>query len=149
MSKNQAEISKTFFKLLENERDIWLCKFGRKLKRKLKRKGTGWSNLYAHIKVKHQQKSETVVNILPDQPTVSHPIHGIVGKNAQTFYGWLDWLCMEVKPFEIVESDLTRKYTNSQPICRKTLMKYMHSTTLEAYIKGSQSVINKKSPIDG
>ena len=66
MSKNQAEICKTFFKLLENERDTWLCKCDRKLKQ---RKGTGWSNLYAHIKVQHQQKSETVVNNLPDQPT--------------------------------------------------------------------------------
>ena len=79
MSKNQAEICKTFFKLLENERDTWLCKCGRKLKQ---RKGTGWSNLYAHIKVQHQQKSETVVNNLPDQPTLSHPIYGIVSKKA-------------------------------------------------------------------
>ena len=38
---------------------------------------------------------------------------------------------MELKPFEFVESDLKRKYTNLQPICRKTLMKYMHLTTLE------------------
>ena len=38
---------------------------------------------------------------------------------------------MELKPFEFVESDLTRKYTNLQPTCRKTLMKYMHLTTLE------------------
>ena len=128
MSKNQAEICKTFFKLLESENDTWLCKCGRKLKQ---RKGTGWSNLYAHIKVQHQQKSETVANDLPDQPTLSHPIYGIVSKKAQNLYGWLDWVCMELKPFEFVESDLTRKYTNLQPICRKTLMKYMHLTTLE------------------
>ena len=37
MSKNQAEICKTFFKLLESENDTWLCKCGRKLKQ---RKGT-------------------------------------------------------------------------------------------------------------
>ena len=126
--KNQAEICKTFFKLLENERDTWLCECGRKLKQ---RKGTGWSNLYAHIKVQHQQKSETVVNNLHDQPTLSHPIYGIVSKKAQNLYGWLDWGCMELKPFEFVEKDLTRKYTNLQPICRKALMKYMHLTRLE------------------
>ena len=91
MSKNQAEICKTFFKLLESENDTWLCKCGRKLKQ---RKGTGWSNLYAHIKVQHQQKSETVANDLPDQPTLSHPIYGIVSKKAQNLYGWLDWVCM-------------------------------------------------------
>ena len=71
----------------------------------------------AHMKVQHQQKSETVVNNLPDQPTLSHPIYGIVSKKAQNLYGWLDWVCMELKPFEFVESDLTRKYTNLQPIC--------------------------------
>ena len=83
--KNQVEICKTFFKLLENERDTWLCECGRKLKQ---RKGTGWSNLYAHIKVQHQQKSETVVNNLHDQPTLSHPIYGIVSKKSSKFV-WL------------------------------------------------------------
>ena len=42
MSKNQADICKTLPKLLENERDTWLYKCGRKLKQ---RKGTGWSIL--------------------------------------------------------------------------------------------------------
>ena len=41
MSKTQAEICKTFFKILENERDTWLCKCDRKLEH---RKGTGWIN---------------------------------------------------------------------------------------------------------
>ena len=49
---------------------------------------------------------------------------------------------MELKPFEFVESDLTRKYTNLQPICQKTLMKYMHLTTLEV-----EKAITKSSPI--
>ena len=70
MSKNQPEICKTFFKLLENERDTWLCKCGRKMKQ---RKGTGWSNLYAHIKMRHQQKSETVVNNLPRSANIESP----------------------------------------------------------------------------
>ena len=83
------------------------------------------------IKVQHQQKSETVASNLPDEPTLSHPVYGIVSKKAQNLYGWLDWVCMELKPFEFVESDLTRKYTNLQPICQKTLMKYVHLTTLE------------------
>ena len=72
-----------------------------------------------------------VASNLPDQPSLSHPVYGIVSKKAQNFYGWLDWVCMELKPFEFVESYFTRKYTNLQPICRKTLMKYMHLTTLE------------------
>ena len=93
MSKNQAEICKTFFKLLENERDAWLCKCGRKLKQ---RKGTGWSNSYAHIKVHYRQKTETAVNNLPDQPTLIHPIYGIVSKKAQHLYRWLDCVCMEL-----------------------------------------------------
>ena len=71
----------------------------------------------AHMKVQHQQKKEAVVNNLPDQSKLSHPIYGIVSKKAQSLYGWLDWVCMELKPFEFVESDLTRKYTNLQPIC--------------------------------
>ena len=50
-------ICKKFSKLLDNERDTCLCKCGRNLKH---RKCTGWSNLYAHIKVQQQQKSETV-----------------------------------------------------------------------------------------
>ena len=66
----------------QNERGTWLCKCGRKLKQ---RKGSGWSNLYAHIEVQNQQKSETVVNNLPDQPTLSHPIYGIVSKKSSKF----------------------------------------------------------------
>ena len=92
-----------FFNLLENERDTWLCKCGRNFKQQ---KGTGWNNLYAHIKEQDQQKSETVVNNLPDQPTLSHLIYGIVSKKAQNLYDWLDWVCVELKPFEFVESDL-------------------------------------------
>ena len=79
MTKNQAEICKTFFELLENEHDTWLCKCGRKLKQ---RKGTGWSNLYALIKVQHQQKSETVESNLPDHSTLSHTVYDIVSKKA-------------------------------------------------------------------
>ena len=124
--------------ILGFERDTWLCKCGRKLKQ---RKGTGWSNLYAHIKVQHQQKSESVVINLPDQPTLSHPIYGIVSNKAQNLYSWLDWVCMELKPFEFVESDLKRKCTNLQPICRKTLMKYMQLTILEV-----ENAITKSLP---
>ena len=61
-----------------------------------------WSNLYAHNKVKHQWKRETVVDNLPDQPTLSHQIYCIVSKKTQILYGWLDWVCVELKPFEFV-----------------------------------------------
>ena len=90
---------KTFFRLLENERDTWLCNCGQELKQ---RKGTGWSNLIAHIKVQHQQKIETIVNILHDQPRLSHSIYGIVSKKAKNLFDLLDWVCMELKPFEFV-----------------------------------------------
>ena len=86
MSKNQAEICKTFFKLLESENDTWLCKCGRKLKQ---RKGTGWSNLYAHIKVQHQQKSETVANDLPEVRSLEGH-HQEFARSICTPIRWLD-----------------------------------------------------------
>ena len=104
MSNNQAEICKTFFKLLKIERATRQC--GRKLKQ---RKGLVWNNLYA-------QKSETVVNYLPDQELMSHPIYGIERKYAQNLYSWFERVCMEPKLLEFAERNLLRKHTNLQPI---------------------------------
>ena len=130
MSNNQAEICKTFFKLLKIERETRQC--GRILKQ---RKGTVWNNLYAHVKVQHQQKSKTFVNYLPDQELLSHPIYGIEKIYAQNLDSWLERMCMEPKLLEFAERDLLRKHTNLQPICRKVLMKYMHLNSVSVALQ--------------
>ena len=48
---------------------------------------------------------------------------------------------MELKPFEFIESDLTEKYTNLQPICRKTL-KNMRLTVVPS---SEQKVLDRKN----
>ena len=47
-------------------------------------------------------------------------------RKSETVYGWLEWVCMELKPFSFVESSLTRKYSSLDKISVHTLEKYMH-----------------------
>ena len=47
-------------------------------------------------------------------------------KKSQTIYGWLEWVCLELKPFAFVESEYTRKFSKFGIISVKTFEKYMH-----------------------
>ena len=43
-------------------------------------------------------------------------------KKTETIHGWIEWICMELKPFAFADSE----YTKLEQISRHTLEKYMH-----------------------
>ena len=48
---------------------------------------------------------------------------------SENIYGWMEWVCMDLKPFAFVENELTRKYSSLEKITVTTLEKYMHLLT--------------------
>merc|ERR1712062_685144 len=110
-SKDLQLISLKYFTPLEN--DIYKCSCGKILKQK---KGTGWTNLMAHIRSQHDVTGDSKQNTL----SFMH------SKKTETIHGWIEWICMELKPFAFVESEYTRKYSKLEKISRHTLEKYMH-----------------------
>ena len=93
--KDYKALTKKYFTKLEN--DVYKCHCGKLLKRK---DGTGWSNLMQHIRSQHGNDNTSI----SDQQTLRF-MHC---RKSETVYGWLEWVCMELKPFSFVESSLTQ-----------------------------------------
>ena len=109
-AKNLKSIALRYFTPLEN--DIYKFSCDKILKQK---KGTGWTNLMAHIRTQHDV-TDTKQNTLGFMPS----------KKSETIHGWIEWISMELKPFAFADSEYTRKYTKLEKISRHTLEKYMH-----------------------
>ena len=50
-------------------------------------------------------------------------------RKSENIYGWIEWVCMDLKPFAFVENELTRKYSCLEKSTITTLEKYMHLLT--------------------
>jgi hypothetical protein len=50
-----------------------------------------------------------------------------VDDKYKNIYRWINWIIKGKLPFSFVENRLARKYSRLDPICRKTLMKYMNA----------------------
>ena len=100
-----------YFKRQPTSDDHWICSCGKVLKQ---RKNTGWSNLMSHINLQHGDLWKGKENKEPKQTTIE-----ISSAKAKCVYSWLEWVCMELKPFSFVESELTRKYSLLSPISKK------------------------------
>ena len=77
-------------------------------KKELKQKpGTGGSNLHTYLKVQHDLEHK---NLDEKQHTLA-VIVGVtfVNKKTGNILGWLEWVCVDLRPFAIVESEMTRK----------------------------------------
>ena len=129
--KDYKALTKKYFTKLEN--DVYKCHCGKLLKRK---DGTGWSNLMQHIRSQHGNDNTSI----SDQQTLRF-MHC---RKSETVYGWLEWVCMELKPFSFVESSLTRKYSSLDKISVHTLEKYMHlvSDRVEKEIANNTPIVN-------
>ena len=49
-------------------------------------------------------------------------------KKSENLCGWLEWVCINLKPFSFVEDELARKNTKLENVSRNTLEKYLHLT---------------------
>ena len=50
-------------------------------------------------------------------------------RKSENIYGWIEWVCMGLKPFAFVENDLRRKYSCLEKITITTLENYMQLLT--------------------
>ena len=65
-----------------------------------------------------------------------------VSRSALNIYGWIEWVCVGLKPFSFPEDPLTRKYTNLGNMTNVTLKKYMEKLVYEVEKKISDDLPN-------
>ncbi len=109
---------------------IYICQCGST--RKLKA-NSGYTNLITHIKSFHSDWKETMTFNFTNS---SYKLN-FDNPKATNIFSWIDLVVMENREFSFTEKQLTRKYSNLEPICTETLMKYMEllSNEVESKIK--------------
>lgn len=119
-------ISLFYFQLLPNSDRNYKCKLCPNIERTQK-PGSGYSNLYSHVQSHHPNyRTETKPND-SGQTTLNF----MLPSKFKNIYSWLEWVIGEGLTFNIVEKELTRKFSNLDPICIKTLMQYMNKVTIQ------------------
>ena len=98
------------------------CVCGKVLSRK---KNSGFTNLFNHIKLQHPEYAET------NQPKIAS-CFPTVPQKASNIYAWVKYLCLGLKPFCAVGDPITRDLGRyHDPISVNTLKKYMDLITKE------------------
>ena len=83
------------------------------------------TNLFTHPRVQHDV-AKTVHN---KQTTLDFSGGKFINRKANNIFTWLQWFCLDFRPFSFVESSLTQKYTTLQLISKNTSMKYLGVVT--------------------
>ena len=140
MTSNK-KISKMYFTRRDDDANLWLCKCGKEL---TKKKGTGWSNLMHHIKSQHpvysQRNKQSLSKFVTENPSTSNTV---VSRSALNAFGWIELICICLKPFSFVEDPTIRKYINLGSMNNVTLKKYMTKLTLEVEKKITKELPGK------
>jgi hypothetical protein len=103
---------------VQDTESIYTCQCGST--RKLK-SNSGYTNLITHIKSFHSDWKETMTfNFTNSSNKLKFD-----NPKATKIFSWIDLVVMENREFSFTEKQLTRKYSNLEPICTETLMKYM------------------------
>ena len=108
----KSEVKKLFTHV---DNDVYKCSCGKILKQK---HDTEWSFLMQHFRSQHGQKNSPIA-------TPQTTLLFMHCRKSETIYGWLGWVCLELKPFAF-ESEYTRKYSKLGKISMTTLEKYMN-----------------------
>ena len=109
---------------------VWKCACQKQLSQKT---GSGWSNLFSHIKSHHpewQQSGSVNQNSITTfvgsrSSESSSKVSGLVDNT----FRWIERIVLGMKPFNFVEDPFNRKYSNLKDISTKTVMKYMDRKT--------------------
>ena len=109
---------------------VWKCVCQKQLSQKT---GSGWRNLFSHIKSHHPEwKQSGSVN----QNSITTFVGFRSGESSSKVsgpvdntFGWIEWIVLGMKPFNFVEDPLNCKYSNLKDISTKTVMKYMDRLT--------------------
>ena len=114
------EVINIYFSEVDDTAASYKCRCGVSRQRKDKK---GWTNLRDHIIRDHPDWREEVKQF-SNSPFRQGPI---VTTKAKNIYAWLNCVIMLNHEFSFVDDELTRNYTNLDPICCSTFMKYFHS----------------------
>ena len=119
------EVCDRYFKHVGD--DIYKCTIGGCSVTRKKAPSAGYQNLFSHVAAKHP-------NCKSDMQSTSLSIFTIPEK-ARNIYGWLELIVMNGEPFNLVENEYHRKYSNLSSICRNTFMKYLQELTKTVELK--------------
>ena len=127
MGSLNRRISLLYFTEEAADSGSYKCTCGKRI---IQKKGTGWSNLFNHIKAQHPEwKDRANQGMQTLQFPKKEPIS--VTSSVENMYGWIDWVVGDLRPFSFVEEERTRRYTNLKPVCSKTLKSKMSLLTEE------------------
>ena len=120
---NAKQLCLKYFTLHEKETSTWKCSCSKLL---VSKRNSGWTNLLRHINKEHGEQ----INSLEGQSTLSFSKNETkISKTGNNYFSWINWICTDLRPFHFVEEELTREYSKLEPICTKTLKKYMDRVT--------------------
>jgi hypothetical protein len=61
---------------------------------------------------------------------------------AKKIHGWIRWIVQQNQPFSVVDNEETRKFSKWEPICKKSLVKYMN-LLLDNVLASLKSILPK------
>ena len=118
---NKENVCLHFFKVSTKEHH-WDCKFcsddkGNSTKTLKQKKGTGWSNLFAHIQSVHTDYN----NIIKEKTKAMFTVPAKVNNMTN----WIELMVMKNLPLALVDDDMFRKASCYTPVSSNSLKKYM------------------------
>ena len=107
--------------------DMFKCTCNKRVKQPGKK---GYTNLMSHLKNVHKDswEDEYRKSKTKEQAVLPYPK---VNKKAENIFRWLEWVILENREYSFVDKPLVRKNTKLEPICQKTLQKYIDLVSLE------------------
>ncbi len=117
MKKITKEIVMFYFKKSNQSEDKWVCKCGKVL---IQRKGTGNTNLKNHIRSQHPNYLSMSTLI---KPLDNFVVFNSYSQKCNIMYGWIEQVCIGLKPFNFVEDPIIRKYSKLESISINILKK--------------------------
>ena len=100
------------------------CRCGKTYRQNLKH---GYSNLVSQVLSNHCDYEKHMPGTRSSQSQLGFS----ASTRARNIYSWLRLICCKGLPFTFVEDPLTRAFTNLDPICGKSFMKYKEKVTIK------------------
>ena len=99
---------------------------------------SGYTNLLSHLDEKHKNWRKVVERAKSKQGvkgSMDKFLKKRIDDKYKNIYRWLNWIIKGKHPFSYVEDRYARKYSKLDPICIKTLMKYMGAVYARVKVK--------------
>ncbi|ETP12533.1 hypothetical protein F441_12145 [Phytophthora nicotianae CJ01A1] len=85
---------------------------------------SGYANMISHLKDKHPGYVEDYKSHQSRQAGL-HRTFGFVNPTASNMYRWIEWVVARNMPLSEVDDPFTKGMSKLQPVCSKTLKRYM------------------------